>query len=96
MSYQSQNSMRYPSQHSCNGYPNHLPFQPLTVDTHIPTHQAPPPGSQRRLIREPKYAHLEARSQSMQRQRSSDGSMTGRYTSDPCHEEDPLLVGGKF
>ena len=92
------NSMRYPSQQSCNGYPsNHqLPFQPLTVDTHIPNHPAPPPGSQRRLIREPKYAHLEARSHSMQRQRSSDGSMRGRYTSDPCHDEDPLLVGGKY
>lgn len=105
-SYPSQHSYlsgRYPSQHSCNNYPhNQLPFQSqLVVDTQAPQHHAPPVGShhqghgsQRRLIREPKYAHLEARSHSMQRQRSSDGSMMGRYTSDPCHEEDPLLVGG--
>lgn len=90
------------SQRSYN-YPSLTTFQPLVVDTEPappPQHRAPSLGAlphhhhPHYPIREPKYAHLEARSQSMRRQRGSDSNtLSSRYTSDPCNEDDELLLG---
>lgn len=96
----------YPSQNSCHYPPTLSTFSQnqLMVDTSglPPAHHAPPPltGSLmlpahiRQPYRDPKYAHLEARSNSMRRHRGSDSNtLSTRYTSDPCHEEDPLFMG---
>ncbi|XP_067930070.1 epidermal growth factor receptor-like isoform X2 [Watersipora subatra] len=90
---------------SYNFYPpnNHQmqsPYPSLTVDTSAPIdleHSSASIGiTPQQITRDPKYAHLEARSQSMRGERNSDSSTLGsRYTSDPCNEDDTLLLESK-
>jgi len=89
------------SQINCIHHPSTSRSHQLLVDTALspPLHNPPPPvagaPNQPCPIREQKYAHLEARRSLPKQHRSSDANtLHSRYTSDPCNEDEALLMEG--